>query len=302
MFVDPQLHLYITLATVLFFYLIPKDYPRQRLILLLFVSGLLIFYAAPYALFACLLLGGATLILGRFLASGKSSTVVYIGALSVPILTIVGFEYAETNAPIIAKLGVSYFSLKAATVLVDCRRGQASPKLGEIFFLLMFYPIYSAGPIERAKTLGQGTLQSAFSVDNVGQGLLRIAMGIFLSVYVANALLHPLIDASYPSIVDNPDRFSALDVYLYLMLSFLALYIAFTGYTDIAIGTARLLGIKVQENFHFPLMATSIQNFWQRWHLSLSSIISIYLFKPMVRATGRPMLAIFSAFTVIGLW
>jgi len=301
-FVDPQLHLFVTIGTVLAFYLIPRDCPQQRLTLLIGASALLIFYAAPYALIACAVLASATLILGKALASGERSSVFYAGALSLPILTIALFEYAEAETSVLARLGVSYFALKAMTVLVDCRRGHASPAFGEILLLLMFYPIYSAGPIERARALRRTALQSPFSIDNIGQGLLRIAMGIFLSIYVAKHILETLIEVSFPAIAEAPGQFSALAVYGYLLLNFLALYVAFTGYTDIAIGTARLLGIPVQENFRFPLLATSIQNFWQRWHLSLSAIISAYLFKPMVRATGRPMLAIFSAFTVIGLW
>ncbi|MGI3167281.1 MBOAT family O-acyltransferase [Pseudooceanicola sp. 200-1SW] len=83
---------------------------------------------------------------------------------------------------------------------------------------------------------------------------------------------------------------------------FLVLYLDFTGYSDIAIGSGLLFGIRIPENFRWPLVSTSIQEFWQRWHLSLGAFIGTYLFKPIVRQTGKPALGIFLAFLFVGLW
>ena len=88
----------------------------------------------------------------------------------------------------------------------------------------------------------------------------------------------------------------------FMVLSFLFLYLNFSGFTDIAVGSGMLFNLNLSENFRFPLIAHSIQNFWQRWHLSLSKFITAYMFKPMLRRTGRTALSLIVTFTLIGLW
>ena len=87
-----------------------------------------------------------------------------------------------------------------------------------------------------------------------------------------------------------------------MYLSFAALYFDFSGYSLLAIACAAMFGVRLPENFNRPYLATNIQAFWQRWHMSLNAFIGTYLFKPMVRATGSPRLGIFLAFVAAGLW
>ena len=84
--------------------------------------------------------------------------------------------------------------------------------------------------------------------------------------------------------------------------SFLTLYVDFYGYCEIAIGVGLLFGIRVPENFRAPLISRSMQEFWQRWHLTLGAFVSTYLFKPLVRSWGQTAAAIFISFALIGLW
>jgi len=93
-----------------------------------------------------------------------------------------------------------------------------------------------------------------------------------------------------------------VEALIFAFFSFGFLYVNFSGFTDIAIGSGWMFNLELTENFHFPLLSHSIQNFWQRWHLSLSKFITAYMFKPMLRRTGKPALSLVVTFTLIGLW
>ena len=87
-----------------------------------------------------------------------------------------------------------------------------------------------------------------------------------------------------------------------MILKWINLYVSFSGYTDIAIGSSRLYGIRILENFNFPLLADNIQNFWQRWHISLAGFVNKYIFLQLVRRTGKVEICLFITFLLMGLW
>ena len=287
---------------VLIYYSIPSTAAWWRQWLLVSFSALLVFYAAPYALFVCIALSIFTAWFAQYLASGSVSRLGYVAALSLPVLTIGAFELLSEGSSLVAKLGVSYFALRSALVLTDSWNGRAAPTIGQILALNLFYPTYSAGPIERAKTFSPYQFSESFRFSNLAVGAARVLIGLFLSSYVAHKLIDSFVASEFPAAAETPLKYSAFQLYIYVIANFLSLYISFTGYSEIAIGTARLFGIAVMENFRLPLLSTSIQEFWQRWHLSLSSVISAYLFKPLVRHTGQPTISIFVTFLIVGLW
>jgi alginate O-acetyltransferase complex protein AlgI len=192
--------------------------------------------------------------------------------------------------------------LKSVSVVIDARRSAVRPGLLQICLLNFFYPAYSAGPIDRAKTFADKELASTASFDNLWQGLQRVLLGIFKVNFVVGKLIVAVQTSRFDHALDRPGDFSTQELWLAVMLAFVSLYVSFSGYTDIAVGTARLFGIRLRENFDNPLFANSIQNFWQRWHRSLAGFVSDYVFLPLVRATGNPYLGIFVAFFLAGLW
>lgn len=302
MFVDPQLHLYTSFLAVICYYLIPSNYAVMRQWLLIALSFFLILFAAPFAGFVGILLSIFSYFSGTFLTKTKITNSLFYLLVLVPILVMVSFELVNSNSPLLERLGVSYFAIKSISVLFDCKWGLLKPNFRQVLMLNLWFPIYSAGPIERAATFSEDKFQHQFNWEDVVAGLSRIVIGFFKTIYIATELIRSYLTTNYGTIVDIVQSGSVADAYLFIFTNFLFLYINFSGYTDIAIGTSRMFGFRILENFNSPFLATSVQNFWQRWHISLSTAVSRYLFIPIVRATGKPPLAIFLAFTIIGLW
>lgn len=302
MFVDPQLHLYLVVVAALFYFLLPTGWVRAKQVLLISVSLLLVMYAAPVAGLIALALSIFVALIGPYISEKRCSKLVYRGSLLIPISVIFLFDFVLPQGGWYEKLGSSYFAIKSLTVLIDCHKAAIRPNFRQVLLLNLWFPIYSAGPIERADTFRDEVFAARVSLVNLYEGGARIVVGLFKSIFLAKELLSPFVVRHYGGlehVIASGDWGLALT---FILLSFLILYVSFSGYTDVAIGTSKIFGISIRENFDKPFLATSVQNFWQRWHLSLSQTVSRYLFKPLVRATGKPALAIFTAFTVIGLW
>lgn len=188
-------------------------------------------------------------------------------------------------------LGATFFVVKSFLVLKESLKAQRFdtwPALAA----LTFVPSFSAGPIHGG---------TPWTAEQQAPSLTRQDVtGIFLKIGWGAAALHVLA----PWFKDQAQAASAMpwgmpaDMYL----SFAALYFDFSGYSLLAIACAAMFGVRLPENFNRPYLATNIQEFWQRWHMSLNAFIGTYLFKPMVRATGSPRLGIFLAFVSAGLW
>ncbi len=201
-------------------------------------------------------------------------------------------------------IGASYFTLRALHFVIDAFRRRALP-LGFFDYLIWnsFFPTIVAGPIERAdhfaKTYGKlgrpdrGDLEAA---------AIRIFHGLLKQVVLAPIALawaHPI--ANFSSDV----ALGAGDAWLALYAICLYAYFDFAGYSDLAIGAARLYGIRLAENFDNPYLRPSIAEFWRGWHLSLSYWIRDYLFLPMCgrsRSLLRPHVAALASMTLCGLW
>lgn len=206
------------------------------------------------------------------------------------------FGEAASTAPGIvnwAYLGISYTTIRCFIIFRESLAHKIFPTRPAIV-ALTFFGSFPAGPIAGAQPfLHENRLRRMrFSILCVA--LSRIGWGSAL-LLVATPTLVALDIAKW---VGNGSSLAWLDLYR----DFFALYFDFTGYTSIAIGCALLFGIELPENFRDPLLARSLQEFWQRWHLTLGAFISRYLFQPLVRHTGRPKLAILTSFILIGLW
>ena len=302
MFTNPQLHLYVLFLSASLYYLLPPSRPEYRRSLLIAVSSLLIFYAAPYSFITVVIVSLCTSFFATLIQKEiYTRTSITIGII-ICLLPILSFEYINQNENIIAKLGVSYFALKSISILIDCSRKQLQVSFSQVLMLNAFFPIFSAGPIERASVFEVDRFQNIFNIRDIGIGISRILIGFFKSIFIVKELLGPLIKNYYGSLPVIMNTGDSMMLYGFVLSKFAMLYIAFSGYTDIAIGTGRVLGFKLRENFDKPFLATSIQNFWQRWHISLANTVSNYLFLPFVRMTGKPALAIFVAFILVGIW
>jgi len=200
-------------------------------------------------------------------------------------------------------LGMSFFAFEFVHYLYEVRRGSVPIKNPLRFVLFsIFFPSLVAGPIKRYGQFIPALETGArdVGIGDVAAGLQRIAIGYLKKVVIADNLTLA-IDYYVPQF-EHLDTITRWTVFLLIALRIL---LDFSGYSDIAIGLARMLGIKIPENFNWPYAATSIQDFWQRWHISLSSWIRDYVYIPLGGNRHGIVRKIFNglvAFALVGLW
>ena len=202
-------------------------------------------------------------------------------------------------------IGISYFTFQIIGYLIEIFRGGqiAEKQFSKLLFFTIFFPKLMVGPIERPKHFfPQISIYKYLDSQNIINGLQRIAWGLFKKLVVADRI------SLYVSVVDsNPQQQSGLTILLASLLYTIQVYADFSGYADIAIGSARLFGYELLENFNRPFFAKSITEFWRRWHISLSTWVNDYIFNPILLKNRRAGLfglfyALLISFVVIGIW
>jgi alginate O-acetyltransferase complex protein AlgI len=196
---------------------------------------------------------------------------------------------AATRLPywdIILPFGISFYTFETISYTLDVYRGHMKAEKQFITYGLFvaFFPKLVAGPIQRASELveqlkNRPTFQLAFLSD----GLKRILYGLFLKVVFADNVA-PFVDEGFAM---APSTLGGIDVLTLGFLFGFQIYFDFSAYSHIALGAAKVLGIDIPENFNFPYIATSMKDFWRRWHISMSSWIRDYLYLPL---TGTKVL------------
>ena len=204
---------------------------------------------------------------------------------------------------IILPVGISFFTFQAISYVLDVYRGDAEPaKPLDFAVYLAFFPQLVAGPIVRANELiPQLNAPRSLRRTDFTRAVTLIAAGLFKKMVVATYLAEALVD----DVFAFPDRFSPVEVLLGVYGYAVQIYADFSGYTDIAIGVALLLGIRLPDNFDQPYRATSIQDFWRRWHMSLSRWLRDYLYIPLGgsrRGERRRDINLFLTMLLGGLW
>jgi alginate O-acetyltransferase complex protein AlgI len=204
-------------------------------------------------------------------------------------------------------LGISFFTLTQIMYLVDCYEGIVEPNtLFDHASFVTFFPYVVAGPLTRAKQMVQQFHQKAHTpatAEEVAQGFALFTLGLIKKTLFADSLVR-LADTAFAS----PATTSALETWLSVLAFWMQLYFDFSGYSDMAVGAARMLGFTTPFNFNAPYKSKSIIEFWQRWHISLSNFITTYLYTPILRSfKGRATLAKAAvasilALTITGFW
>jgi len=200
-------------------------------------------------------------------------------------------------------VGISFYTFQTLSYVIDVYRGNIKTEGNFLFYALFvsFFPQLVAGPIERPENLiPQLKEKHSPSRDNAVAGAKLMLLGFFKKVCVAD-----LVSGAVDGVYNSPSEAGALAVVIATVLFSLQIYCDFSGYTDIAIGCARIMGIKLMKNFDHPYLATGIKEFWARWHISLSSWFRDYLYIPLGgnrRGRARTLLNLFIVFLVSGLW
>lgn len=206
------------------------------------------------------------------------------------LLHLLGLQYQLPLWEIILPFGISFYTFETISYTLDVYRGHISPERSILNYALFvtFFPKLVAGPIQRAgELLPQIKSKPAFDIIYISEGLKRILYGLFLKVCLADNI-SPFVEEGFAI---HPSLLSAIDVWTLAFLFGFQIYFDFSAYSHIALGTAKLMGITIPENFNFPYVASSFKDFWKRWHISLSSWIRDYLYLPIsgvkvIKTTG----------------
>ncbi len=218
------------------------------------------------------------------------------------LATFMGWNYGIPYQEIVLPLAISFYTFQAVSYLVDIFYGKqkAERHYGYFSVYFAFFPQLVAGPIERAKKLiPQLKVEQRLNYENLVYGMKRIAWGFFKKTLIADRLA-PIVSSVYDS--PNP---SGSEIVLATILFSIQLYADFSACSDIAIGSARMLGINLTENFKQPHFAVSISDFWSRWHITLSTWLRDYIFFPLCKRKKKRSeiyFAIVITFLVSGIW
>jgi D-alanyl-lipoteichoic acid acyltransferase DltB (MBOAT superfamily) len=198
------------------------------------------------------------------------------------LLTWVGLGLTIPVPHLELPLGISFFVFEFVHYVVDVARGEPpEPSLLRFVLFASFFPTQIAGPIKRYESfIPQIDRRDRPRLDDVASGLRLVARGLFKKMAIADNFA-PLAARGFDAALPGGPGLPPLDAWLTLVAFAVQIYCDFSGYTDIGRGSARLIGFEVPENFRSPYLATSVSEFWRRWHISLSSWLRDYLYVPL---------------------
>ena len=210
------------------------------------------------------------------------------------------------NVPVfdvILPVGISFYTFQALSYSVDVYRGEVAPEHDFFRYALFvsFFPQLVAGPIERSKNLlTQLREPRKFDFGYAFDGILLMLWGLFLKIVLADRIAI-FVDTVY----GDCEHYQGIYLIVATVLFAVQIYCDFSGYSSIAMGTAKLLGIELMDNFNAPYLSTSVADFWRRWHISLTSWFKDYLYIPLGgsrRGTFRKYINKMIVFILSGLW
>ena len=297
-------------------------------------TGSVAFYASWSALYLPVLLGvTATAWLGGLWITRRAGRdgvgtrrVLSLAVLLVPLLFFKYWDWIAENIELVVRytavadfalprvemplpVGISFFTFQALAYVIDVARDGPNDEGAERNLLrfgtfLGFFPQLVAGPIvRRFELLPQLRNLPLLELDHVGSGVFRILRGLAKKILVADVVRVAMVDP----IFDDPGAFTGLELLVGLYAYTLQIYYDFSAYTDIAVGSARLFGIELPENFRRPYKATSVAGFWRRWHITLSNWVRDYIYYPLggsqvAGGQWRVYRNIMMTLLIIGIW
>jgi alginate O-acetyltransferase complex protein AlgI len=289
------------------------------------LASSLIFYAwgEPTIVFLLLFVIVFNYVAGNVIFHAKflARSVYFSAALAIDILILLFFKYQDFIAQNInavlssvhigrlpqlhipLPLGISFFTFQSLAYLIDIYLCHIEPACSLYRYALFksFFPQLIAGPIARYQQVSRDFSEDRSSVILFAEGVSRFAIGLSKKTILADNLA-PVVDAIFQI---PANELSMSMAWIGAIAFSLQIYFDFSGYSDMAIGLGLMFGIRLPENFNYPYAATSIRNFWRRWHITLSTWFRDYLYIPLGGSrdgTGRTFVNLFTVFALCGLW
>ena len=282
--------------------------PRKYRNLILFISSLFFYFVGEKQYTLILLFSCA---FNYFYAKRiKDKKTLWFGVI-VNLSLLIYFKYTNfivndvlgfnNLVNIVLPIGISFFTFQAISYLIDVYRGDVKASKSFINFgtYLTFFPQLIAGPIVRYETVNGELIDRKENVDDASRGITRFCVGLFKKVVIADTL------GSIVKLLSAIKVRYSLSYFLEMISATMQLYYDFSAYSDMAIGMALIFGFHFLENFNYPLIATSVKDFWRRWHISLSSFLKDYIYIPLGGSRCSNSRYIFNLFVVwflTGFW
>ncbi len=307
--------LYLFLPLCLIGYYAAKTIKQKNIVLII---SSLVFYAWGEPVWVILLLfsafmnWGAAIIMDKLKEKWKKivAGIAIIWDLAFLIVfKYTGFILENVNAvtgldlaipTIVMPIGISFFTFQAISYIMDCLWGTVPPQKSCLNFLLYLslFPQLVAGPIVRYSVIANEIEDRKIRANDVSDGAMRVIIGLSKKVIIANSL-YSIVEQFFGSDITN---LSFLGTWYTVIAYSLYVYFDFSGYSDMAIGLGQMFGFHFNENFNYPFICKTISEFWQRWHISLSSFFRDYLFYMPIFGQPRKYLNLFLVWFCTGMW
>lgn len=225
----------------------------------------------------------------------------YAGMVIATVNSLAGLTLAAPDISL--PIGISFYTFQAMSYVIDVYRNDVKPQknYAKVLLYISFFPQLVAGPIVKYHDVEEQLSGRHASLEDIAAGFRRFCFGLAKKVLIANTMAIA-VDSVYSAQLDHINIFVAwIAAVAYLM----QIYFDFSGYSDMAIGMARMFGFHYQENFKYPYNATSVKMFWRRWHISLSTWFREYLYIPLGgnrKGKQRTVVNKFAVFFFCGLW
>lgn len=259
------------------------------------ISNKKVFFSKKFYLAISLVISLGMLFFFKYFNFFSSSVNSFFSLISLPI-----------SAPvldIILPVGISFYTFQTLSYTIDVYKGELTPEkhFGYFALYVSYFPQLVAGPIERSQNLlPQLRKTHPFNYETTTYGLKLMAWGFFKKLCIAD-----IVAVYVNKVYNSPLEYQGFSLVIATFLFALQIYCDFSGYSDIAIGTSNLLGIKLMQNFKSPYFANSIKGFWSRWHISLSTWFRDYVYIPLGGNRVKPVrkqLNLLTTFLLSGLW
>lgn len=285
--------------------------------LLLIASLLFYAYGEPVYVFLMVISALFNYVFARLIDMTRFKKLFLFLAVSVNLGALVFFKYTvflvtsfnegfglSLHVPqVTLPLGISFFTFQAMSYVIDVYRKdcKVQKNFGRLLLYISFFPQLIAGPIVKYRDIEEQILNRKITSDSTMTGIRRFAAGLAKKVFIANnvALIADTVFDADPGLIDI--RLAWLGAVAYM----LQIYFDFSGYSDMAIGLGRIFGFEFKENFDHPYISGSVQEFWRRWHISLSTWFKEYLYIPLGgnrKGKVRTIINKFIVFVCTGIW
>lgn len=286
-FNSPQFLLFLIVAVTVNYFLSA----RYRPFFLLFISLLFIAYYNVDSLIAILCLSAFNFYFAKKVVDNR---LAYVAGIGVNVIAIILFNYLSSSErevnfyfsgiqfsveSVIIALGISFYSLQNIAYLTEIYFKRSVPESSFSRYMLYaaFFPKIISGPVELPHEFLPQIENNTITQEKLISGFNRFLWGLFKKMVIADRLA-----PSVHSILDYNDNYHGLTTLIGVYIFTVQLYFDFSGYTDMALGIAKMLGYDLKENFNAPFRSTSVSEFWRRWHMSLMAWLTIYIYYPVV--------------------